>query len=83
VLTSIEARLDDTVPAKRSITLDDLVTLRLGFGSVMAPPDTYPIQIRRERVRARDPRTADPAEPPDIRRMDQAFRNPSIDGAAR
>jgi CubicO group peptidase (beta-lactamase class C family) len=44
VLTSIDARLEDTVRAKRSITLDDLVTLRLGVGSVMAPPDTYPIQ---------------------------------------
>ena len=32
------------MPARRSITVDDLLTYRMGFGSVMAPPDTYPIQ---------------------------------------
>ncbi len=44
VLTSISAALDDTVPAKRAITVRDLLTFRMGFGSVMAMPDTYPIQ---------------------------------------
>ena len=44
VLRAIDAELDDTVPARRSITVDDLLTYRMGFGSVMAPPDTYPIQ---------------------------------------
>lgn len=44
VLKSIESALDDTVPANRSITLRDLLTFRLGFGSVMAAPGTYPIQ---------------------------------------
>jgi CubicO group peptidase (beta-lactamase class C family) len=44
VLRSIESALDDTVPASRAITLRDLLTFRLGFGSVMAPPGTYPIQ---------------------------------------
>ena len=44
VLRRLEAELDETVPAQRPITLEDLLTLRLGFGSVMAPPDTYPIQ---------------------------------------
>jgi len=43
VLTSMDARLDDTVPAKRAITLRDLLTFRLGIGAVMAPPDRYPI----------------------------------------
>jgi CubicO group peptidase (beta-lactamase class C family) len=38
------AALDDTVPAKRAITVRDLLTYRMGFGSVMAMPDTYPIQ---------------------------------------
>jgi CubicO group peptidase (beta-lactamase class C family) len=36
--------LDDTVPAKRAITVRDLLTYRTGFGSIMAPPDKYPIQ---------------------------------------
>lgn len=44
VLKSIESEPDDTVPARRAITLRDLLTYRMGFGSVMAMPDTYPIQ---------------------------------------
>jgi CubicO group peptidase (beta-lactamase class C family) len=44
VLRSIDSPLDDTVPANRSITLRDLLTFRLGFGAVMAPPGQYPIQ---------------------------------------
>ena len=44
VLKSISSHLDDTVPAKRAITVRDLLTYRMGFGSVMAAPDTYPIQ---------------------------------------
>jgi CubicO group peptidase (beta-lactamase class C family) len=52
VLKSIAAELDDTVPARRAITVRDLLTLCMGFGSVMAMPDTYPIQraIRELRV---------------------------------
>jgi CubicO group peptidase (beta-lactamase class C family) len=44
VLRAIDAELDDTVPAHRSITVEDLLSYRMGFGSVMAPPGTYPIQ---------------------------------------
>lgn len=44
VLSRIDSQLDDTVPAKRSITVRDLLTLCFGFGSVMAMPGTYPIQ---------------------------------------
>ena len=44
VLRAIDAELDDTVPADRPITLEDLLSFRLGFGSVMAPPGSYPIQ---------------------------------------
>ena len=44
VLKRIDGPLDDTVPAKRAITLRDLLTFRMGFGVMMAPPDTYPIQ---------------------------------------
>ncbi len=44
VLRSLEGRLDDTVPAERPITVEDLLTFRLGFGAIMAPPGTYPIQ---------------------------------------
>jgi CubicO group peptidase (beta-lactamase class C family) len=44
VLRSIESELDDTVPAKRAITLRDLLTFRLGIGAVMVWPPKYPIQ---------------------------------------
>jgi CubicO group peptidase (beta-lactamase class C family) len=44
VLRSIDAELDDTVAAQRSITLEDLLSFRFGFGSIMAPPGSYPIQ---------------------------------------
>jgi CubicO group peptidase (beta-lactamase class C family) len=44
VLRSIASEPDDTIPANRAITVRDLLTYRMGFGSVMAMPDTYPIQ---------------------------------------
>jgi CubicO group peptidase (beta-lactamase class C family) len=44
VLRSLESEVDDTVPAERSITLRDLLTFRLGYGLIFAPPGTYPIQ---------------------------------------
>ena len=43
VLTRIDGPLDDTVPAHRPITVCDLLTFRLGFGQMLAPPDAYPI----------------------------------------
>lgn len=44
VLKRLDGPLDDTVPAARPITVRDLLTCRMGFGIVMAPPDAYPIQ---------------------------------------
>lgn len=44
VLTRLEAKLDDTVPATRAITVRDLLTFRMGFGMLMLPPDATPIQ---------------------------------------
>ena len=44
VLRAIDAALDDTVAAVRRITVEDLLSYRLGFGTVVAPPDSYPIQ---------------------------------------
>src|SRR5438128_4353960 len=44
VLTRLDGPLDDTVPANRPISVRDLLTFRMGFGVVMAPPGTYPIQ---------------------------------------
>jgi CubicO group peptidase (beta-lactamase class C family) len=45
VLKRIDGPLDDTVPAGRPITVRDLLTFTNGFGMVMAPPGTYPIQV--------------------------------------
>ena len=44
VLRSIEAEIDDIVPAKRAITLRDVLTFRLGYGMIPIFPDRYPIQ---------------------------------------
>lgn len=42
VLKRLDRPLDKTVPAKRPISLRDLLTLRMGFGYIMAP-GAYPI----------------------------------------
>ena len=44
VLRRIDGPLDYTVPARRPITVEDVLTFRLGLGVLMAPPGTYPIQ---------------------------------------
>src|SRR5271167_1106825 len=44
VLQRLDGPLDETVQAERPITVRDLLTFRMGFGIVMAPPGTYPIQ---------------------------------------
>src|SRR5205823_9429939 len=45
VLKRLDGPLDDTVPAKRAITVRDLLTFRMGFGQMMVPPDAYPILL--------------------------------------
>ena len=44
VLRSLESELDDTVPADRPITVEDVLSFRFGFGSIMDP---HPYPIRR------------------------------------
>jgi CubicO group peptidase (beta-lactamase class C family) len=39
VLKRPDARIDDTVPAKRPITVRDLLTFRMGYGLMFTPPD--------------------------------------------
>ena len=73
VLKSISSQPDDTVPALRAITLRDLLSYRMGFGSVMTRPDTYPIQklIRENRVGGDGPPLPSQALPTDewLRRL--------------
>jgi CubicO group peptidase (beta-lactamase class C family) len=44
VLARIDAPVSETVPAARAITLRDLLTFRLGTGTIFGPPNLYPIQ---------------------------------------
>src|SRR5258707_12067330 len=72
VLKSLDSPLDDTVPAHRPITLRDLLTFRLGFGLIMAPPGTYPVQAALREVGLVDgpPNPAAPPAPDEwIRRL--------------
>jgi CubicO group peptidase (beta-lactamase class C family) len=45
VLRRVDGPLDDTVPAQRRITVDDLLTLRLGFGILTEPSFEPPFPI--------------------------------------
>ncbi len=46
VLRDLAAPLDDTVPARRAITLRDLLTCRMGLGAVFADPAGAPVLSR-------------------------------------
>ena len=43
VLRRLDGPVDDTVPAERPITARDLLSMRGGFGMILAPPSDYPI----------------------------------------
>lgn len=43
VLRRIDGPLDDTIPAARPITTRDLLTFRMGFGILFAPPGAVPV----------------------------------------
>ncbi|MCU1359640.1 MAG: hypothetical protein JWN99_929 [Ilumatobacteraceae bacterium] len=68
VLRSLDAPLDDTVPPTRPITVFDVLTFRLGFGFIMAPPATYPIQRAEAEMQLR---TLGPPWPPSPHLNDQ------------
>ena len=68
----VDGPLGDTVPANRSITVRDLLTFRAGYGIVMAPPDTYPIQkaMSEHRLGQGPPKPQTPPAPDEwIRRL--------------
>jgi CubicO group peptidase (beta-lactamase class C family) len=44
VLVRIDGPLDDTVPAERPVSLRDLLTCRMGLGTIMEPSKGFPIQ---------------------------------------
>ena len=66
VLKSLDGSLDDTLPANRPITVRDLLTFRMGFGQMMAPPDAYPIlQVANEKQIGMGPPSPDTLPAPD------------------
>ncbi len=66
VLKRVDGPLDDTVPARRSITVRDLLTYQLGLGFLLASPDTHPIvKAMYEREVGATPFPAQMPHPPD------------------
>jgi CubicO group peptidase (beta-lactamase class C family) len=63
VLRSLESALDDTVPAGRPITVEDVLSFHLGFGSIMAP-GPYPIQRAEQELGLKT--LGPPWPPPDL-----------------
>jgi CubicO group peptidase (beta-lactamase class C family) len=72
VLRQLDGQLDDVTPADRPITVRDLLTFRMGFGILMAPPGTYPIQRATDELElGQGPPAPSTPPPPDewIRRL--------------
>ena len=81
VMQRLDGPLDDSVPSKRAITVRDLLTFRMGFGSVMAPPGTYAIQnaMRDLQIGGDAPESLGRAR---TRRVDATSRNAAADAPA-
>jgi CubicO group peptidase (beta-lactamase class C family) len=68
VLARIDGPLDETVPAHRPITLEDLLTLRMGFGMLTEPtfnppyPIVHAVEELELRLGAPEPRTPHPPD---------------------
>jgi len=71
VMKRLDGPIDDTVPARRPISVRDLLTFRLGIGVVLAEPDTYPIQKAMTELLDEGPPNPDHKPTPDewIRRL--------------
>jgi CubicO group peptidase (beta-lactamase class C family) len=64
VLSRIDDPINDTVAATRAITVRDLLTSVFGFGWIVEPAGTYPIQVAMTEARL-DPEFTAPAMTPD------------------
>jgi CubicO group peptidase (beta-lactamase class C family) len=68
VLRRIDGPLDDTVPAERPITVEDLLTFRMGFGMITEPTfqPPYPVNLAADAMQLvmgpPDPRTPHPPD---------------------
>jgi CubicO group peptidase (beta-lactamase class C family) len=65
VLKQIDGPLDDTVPAHRPITVRDLLTFRMGFGLLFAPPTFAIVKALGEQGLAPGPPRPSTSPPPD------------------
>ena len=63
VLHSLESSVDDTVPAERAITIEDVLSFHFGFGAIMSP-GPYPIQQEEEELGLKT--LGPPWPPPDL-----------------
>ena len=63
VLRHIDGPLDDTVPAKRPITIEDLLTFRCGLGLIPDAGEDYPVQRRIAELKLTGFGPPDPASP--------------------
>jgi CubicO group peptidase (beta-lactamase class C family) len=63
VLRSLDSGLDDTVPAKRPITVEDVLSFHFGFGSIMAP-GPFPVQQAEQELGLKT--LGPPWPPPDL-----------------
>jgi CubicO group peptidase (beta-lactamase class C family) len=68
VLRSYDAELSDTVPARRPITVEDVLSFRLGFGNVFTPEPLPIVQAAEEELKLR---TLGPPWPPTPHNPDQ------------
>ena len=68
VLRSYDAELSDTVPAKRPITVEDLLSFRLGFGNIFTPQTLPVVQAAEGELKLK---TLGPPWPPTPHNPDQ------------
>lgn len=63
VLRRVESSIDDTEPARRPITVRDVLTYRMGCGALLRKPDSTPIQRAMSALELRSPGPPKPATP--------------------
>ncbi|MGH3297923.1 MAG: serine hydrolase domain-containing protein [Trebonia sp.] len=68
VLRSYDAELSDTVPAKRPITVEDVLSFRLGFGLVFTPETPPIVRVAEEELKLK---TVGPPWPPTPHNSDE------------
>jgi CubicO group peptidase (beta-lactamase class C family) len=81
VLKRLDGPLDETVPARRPISLRDLLTLRMGFGYLMEASSPYPVLEAASAASAPGPSAT--AGAPGAGRVDAPLRGAPADAPAR